>query len=201
MSPAQQAEPLPAFRVLFVPGVTPTKWARIWNERMRRQRLELRPASSAEALAALRDGTGDAAFLRDVAADEEFSAIRLYDEQPVVVASRDHLFSALGANETIGADELAAENLLDGQDAETLELVAAGVGVATMPQSVARALGRRDVIAQAASGCRRPPRSAWCGRSTARRPPSRRSSASCAGGRRTAAAPDESALNHEVPRL
>lgn len=142
-------EPLPTFAVLFVPGVTPTKWARVWNERMRRQRLELRPASSAEAIAALRDGTGDAAFLRDVAADEEFSAIRLYDEQPVVVASRDHLFSALGANETIGVDELAAENLLEGQDAETLDLVAAGVGVATMPQSVARALGRRDVIARA----------------------------------------------------
>jgi len=149
MPSAQQAEPLAAFTVLFVPGVTPTKWARVWNERMRRQRLELRPASGAEALAAMRDGTGDAAFLRDVSADDEFSAIRLYEEQPVVVASRDHLFSAVGANETIGRDELAAENVLDGQDADTVELVAAGVGVATMPQSVARMLSRRDVIARA----------------------------------------------------
>lgn len=148
MPSTQRAEPLPAFTVLFVPGVTPTKWARIWNERMRRQRLVLRPASAAEALAALRDGTGDAAFLRDAAADDEFSAIRLYDELPVVVASRDHLFSAVGVNETIGADELAAENVLDGQDADTLELVAAGVGIATMPQSVARMLSRRDVIAR-----------------------------------------------------
>jgi len=142
------SSPRPAFTVLFVPGVTPTKWARIWNERMPRQRLELRPASPAEALAALRDGTGDAAFLREVAADDEFSAIRLYEEQPVVVASRDHLFSALGPHETIALDELASETLLDGQDADTLELVAAGVGVATMPRSVARALSRRDVIAR-----------------------------------------------------
>lgn len=149
MPSAHQAEPLPTVRVLFVLGVTPTKWGRIWNERMRRQRLELRPASAAEAVAALRDGTADAAFLRDVAADEEFSAIRLYEEQPVVVASRDHLFSAVGANETIGADELAGENLLDGQDADTVELVAAGAGVATMPQSVARVLSRRDVIVRA----------------------------------------------------
>jgi DNA-binding transcriptional LysR family regulator len=142
------AEPLPTFTVLFVAGVTPTKWARVWNERMRRQRLELRPASPDDALTALRDGTGDAAFLRDVAADDEFSAIRLYDEQPVVVASRDHLFSALGANETIGLAELASENLLDGHDADTFELVAAGVGVGVMPHSVARALSRRDVIAR-----------------------------------------------------
>lgn len=148
MPPAHPAEPPATVTVLFVAGVTPTKWARIWNERMRRQRLELRPASAAEALAALRDGTADAAFLREVAADEEFSAIRLYEEQPVVVASRDHLFSAVGPNETIGADELAAENLLDGQDADTVDLVAAGVGVAAMPQSVARVLSRRDVIAR-----------------------------------------------------
>jgi len=142
------AEPLPALTVLFVVGVTPTKWARTWNERMRQQRLELRPSGADEALAALRDGTADAAFLRDVAADEEFSAIRLYEEQPVVVASRDHLFAAASEGETIGAAELASENLLDGQDADTLELVAAGVGVATMPQSVARVLSRRDVIAR-----------------------------------------------------
>ena len=141
--------PLPTFTVLFVPGVTPTKWARIWKERMPRQRLELRPSGADEALAALRDGTADAAFLRDVAADDEFSAIRLYEEQPVVVASRDHLFAAAATHETIGADELAGENILDGQDADTLDLVAAGVGIATMPQSVARVLSRRDVIARA----------------------------------------------------
>jgi DNA-binding transcriptional LysR family regulator len=141
-------EPLPAFTVYFVAGVTPGKWARIWNDRMRRQRLELRPATAAEALAALRDGNADAAFLRDTGADDEFSAIRLYEEQPVIVASRDHLFSALGAHETIGVDELVGENVLDGQDADTVELVAAGVGVARMPQSVARALSRRDVIAR-----------------------------------------------------
>ena len=103
MASRQAAEPLPTFTVLFVTGVTPTKWARIWNERMRRQRLELRPATPAEAIAALRDGTAHAAFVRDIGADDEFSAIRLYEEQPVVVASRDHLFSAVGArvNESV----------------------------------------------------------------------------------------------------
>jgi DNA-binding transcriptional LysR family regulator len=141
-------DPLPTFRVAFVPGVTPTKWERIWRERMRRQRLELRPASGAEAIGALRDGTTDAAFLRDTGADEEFSAIRLYDELPVVVASRDHLFAALDAGEHLTPSDLESENLLPGQDADTLELVAAGVGIARMPQSLARALGRRDVVAR-----------------------------------------------------
>lgn len=142
------AEPLPPVRVLFVAGVTPTKWERIWRQRMRRQRLELRLAAPTEAIAALRDGSADAAFVRDAAADEEFSAIRLYEEAPVVVASRDHLFAVLGAGEGVAPADLDAETVLPGQDADTLELVAAGVGVARMPQSVARALSRRDVIAR-----------------------------------------------------
>jgi DNA-binding transcriptional LysR family regulator len=141
-------DPLPTFRVAFVPGVTPTKWERIWRERMRRQRLELRPASSAAAIAALRDGDADAAFLRDTTADDEFSAIRLYEELPVVVASRDHVFAALDADEQLTTRDLEGEQLLPGQDADTLELVAAGVGIARMPQSIARALSRRDVVAR-----------------------------------------------------
>ena len=144
-------DPLAAFRVVFVLGVTPTKWERIWSERMRRQRLELRPASSAEALVALRDGSADAAFVRDADAlgivpGEEFHVIPLYREAAVVVASRDHFVAALEAAEEVTLSDLDGENLLPGEDAATLDLVAAGVGVATMPQSVARALSRRDVV-------------------------------------------------------
>ncbi len=146
------ADPLPTFRVVFVSGVTPSKWERVWRERMRRQRLELRPATATEALAALRDGSADAAFLRDTAANEEFSAIRLYEENPVVVTSKDHLFAALGTDEAVTPADLEGENLLSGQDADSVELVAAGVGIARMPQSVARALGRRDVVARPLSG-------------------------------------------------
>jgi DNA-binding transcriptional LysR family regulator len=146
------AEPLPPFRVLFVLGVTPSKWERLWHERMRRQRLELRLSSGPGALAALRDGTADAAFVRDQTADDEFSAIRLYEEDEVVVASRDHLFAVLHANEAVALEDLAAETVLDGESAETLELVAAGVGVARMPRSVARALSRRDVVSRELHG-------------------------------------------------
>lgn len=133
------------FVVQFVPGVTPGKWARIWAERMPRQRLELVPASSAAALAGLRDGRVHMAFLRDVTADDELHVIPLYREQPVVVAARDSL---VGALESATMADLAGENLIDGDDAATIELVATGTAVAVMPHSVARAHSRRDVVAR-----------------------------------------------------
>jgi DNA-binding transcriptional LysR family regulator len=145
-------EPLPPFLVLFVAGVTPSKWERIWRERMRRQPLELRLATPGDATVALRDGRAAAAFLRNVTADDEFSAIRLYDEAPVVVAARDHLFAALAPHEAVEVAQLSSETVLEGHDAETVELVAAGVGVARMPQSIARALSRRDVITRPLAG-------------------------------------------------
>ncbi|AYF97106.1 LysR substrate-binding domain-containing protein [Protaetiibacter intestinalis] len=131
--------------VAFVPGVTPGKWARIWDERMRRDRLEVRPLPQAEALAALRDGTAQLALLRDVVADDEFHVIPLYREQAVVVAPKDHPVAAFDA---LTRAELEGETMLEGQGADTVELVAAGVGLALMPQAVARAHSRRDVVAR-----------------------------------------------------
>lgn len=139
------AEP---FVVTFVPGVTPGKWERIWRERMRRSPLELRSAPQPHALAALADGTAAMAFVRDVAAGEdpiggELHVIPLYEEAPVVVVPRDHVFSVV---DSVAEADLADEIVQPGQDAETLALVAAGVGIARMPQSVARAHSRRDLV-------------------------------------------------------
>ncbi|HWM34580.1 MAG TPA: LysR family transcriptional regulator substrate-binding protein [Pseudolysinimonas sp.] len=136
------AEP---FVVLFVPGVTPGKWTRIWGERMPRQPLQVAPASGDTALAALRDGSAQMAFLRDAAADDEFHVIPLYREQPVVLAARD---SAVAAFDALTLADLAGENVVTGEDAATAELIATGTAVAVMPQSVARALSRRDVVAR-----------------------------------------------------
>lgn len=135
----------PVFVVAFVPGVTPGKWARIWSERLPRETLDLRPLAPSEALNALRDGTADMALLRDTAADDELHAIPLYRERPVVVAPKDHPVAAF---EELTLAELDGELILDGQDLDTVELVAAGVGLAVMPQSLARAHSRRDVIAR-----------------------------------------------------
>lgn len=131
--------------VLFVPGVTPGKWSRIWAERMPRRPLELTPASADDARAALRAGSAHMAFMRDVTADDEFHVIPLYREQPVVVAARDSL---VGALESVTLADLADEHRVEGEDAATIELVATGTAVAIMPQSVARARSRRDVVAR-----------------------------------------------------
>ncbi|MER3388575.1 MAG: LysR substrate-binding domain-containing protein [Microcella sp.] len=143
--------------VAFVPGVTPGKWERTWRERRPRGRLELRPLPQAQAVAALDDGTAHMALLRDVAADDHRHAIPLYREAAVVVAPKGSLVAGVGA---VSAAELAElddvtvlpVDLHEGSGADAVELVAANVGVAVMPQSVARAHSRRDVVARPLSG-------------------------------------------------
>lgn len=143
-------EPL---RVAFVTGVTPGKWERIWRERRPRGRLDLTPMNQDAALAALTDGTAHMALLRDVVAGDERHAIELYREAPVVVAPRGSLAAAL---DTLTLDDLAglddmpvlAVDLQGGSGDDAIELVAANVGVAVMPQSVARAHSRKDVVAR-----------------------------------------------------
>ena len=63
----------------------------------------------------------------------------------MVVAPKDHVIEALDA---VTLADLTAETVLDGAWEEAVALVAANVGVAVMPQSVARALSRRDVVAR-----------------------------------------------------
>lgn len=136
------AEP---FVVDFVPGVTPAKWERTWRER-RRPSLTLRPIAQADAVAALRDGTTHMAFLRDVDRDDEFHAIPLYREQPVVVAPKD---SHVAAFDSLTLADLAGETLLDGYEpAMLVELVSAGTGLAILPMSLARLHSRKDVVAR-----------------------------------------------------
>ena len=112
---------------------------------MRREPLILTPASEVSALSAVRDGSAHMALVRDVAASGDLHVIPLYREQPVVVSARD---SVVAAFDSLSVADLAGETVLEGQDAATIELVAAGVGVAVMPHSVARALARRDVVAR-----------------------------------------------------
>jgi len=140
------------FVVAFVVGVTPNKWVGVWKERMPDRPIEVRPASGAEARAWLADGTADAAFLRfeeTPTATDDHSVIALYTEQPVVVAPKDHVLADL---DTVAVADLEGEIVLEGQDADTIELVAANVGVAIMPQSVARVHSRRDVTARLLTG-------------------------------------------------
>lgn len=156
------------FRVAFVPGVTPDKWARIWSERMPRVRLELTPVEEEQQTRVLYDGRADMCFVRLPVDQEDLHVIPLYREVPVVVAPKDHFVEA--ADEVSVAD-LADEHLLQDPGLvpewravatevregtrvdlppitmkQAVETVAAGVGIVIVPMSVARLHHRKDVV-------------------------------------------------------
>ncbi|MEU0600478.1 LysR family substrate-binding domain-containing protein [Streptomyces sp. NPDC006393] len=156
------SEASPSFRLAYVPGATPAKWARIWSERLPDVPLELVQVPAADAPGVLRDGAADAGLVRLPVDRTFFSAIPLYTETTVVVVPKGHLVTA--------ADEVSLEDLADevvfhplddvlgwerppGEPAferpattgDAVELVAAGVGLLLVPQSLARLHHRRDL--------------------------------------------------------
>ena len=73
----------------------------------------------------------------------DLHVIPLWDETPVVVAAKDHPVKVF---DTVTLADIADEELYPGWDDATLDIVAAGHGIARMPQAVLRATGRRDVV-------------------------------------------------------
>lgn len=131
------------FRIGVVPGVTPDKWVRVWHERVPATALRIVPV--ADPLAALADGA-DMVFARlplDLSDPAAVHAIPLWEETQVVVAAKDHPVKAF---ESVTEADLAGEEEYPGWDDAVLDIVAAGHGIARMPQSVLRASGRRDVV-------------------------------------------------------
>jgi DNA-binding transcriptional LysR family regulator len=137
-------EPL---RVTFVAGVTPDKWARTWRERLPDDPLELVPTEEATQLDALRSGRAEMAFVRLPVEREGLHLIPLYDEAPVAVLPKEHLYA--GLDEVVEAD-LAEEHrpdLATMSVRQAVEVVASGTGVVVLPMSVARLHHRKDVVA------------------------------------------------------
>lgn len=152
----------PVFRLAYVPGATPAKWVRIWNERFPGTPLELTPVEAHEAQELLRSGGADAGLVRLPVDRDVFSAIPLYTEATVAVVPKDHLITAV---EEISVEDLAEEVVLHPLDdvlgwerppgeeaferpattADAVELVAANIGVLVVPQSLARLHHRRDL--------------------------------------------------------
>ncbi|WP_432136139.1 MULTISPECIES: LysR family substrate-binding domain-containing protein [unclassified Streptomyces] len=153
----------PTFRLAHVPGVMPAKWVRVWNERHPDTPLTLLQATAAEACDLLRDGSADAGLVRLPVDRTVLSAIPLYTETTVVVVPKDHLATAV---EEVALDDLSDEVVLHPLDdvlpwhgmppgepaferpattADAVELVAAGIGVLYVPQSLARLHHRRDL--------------------------------------------------------
>ncbi len=135
---------VPTLRVGFVPGVTLTKWRRIWDERFPRLGLDVVEVAEAHQRSVLQQEQVDMCFVRLPLTDPTLHLIPLYEEAPVVVVPRDH--PATLFDEVTRAD-LDDEEVLEGRPlAEVMDLVAGGAGVAFVPQSVARSASRRDVV-------------------------------------------------------
>jgi DNA-binding transcriptional LysR family regulator len=151
-----------SFRLGYVPGVTPAKWARIWQERSRGIALDLIQVAAADAVTLVRDREADAALLRLPIDRTGLHAIPLYVETTVVVVPKDHVVTAV---EEVTAEDLADELMLHPLDdvlewerppgrliddrpattADAIALVAAGTGLVAVPQSLARLHHRRDL--------------------------------------------------------
>ncbi|MGW1438879.1 LysR family substrate-binding domain-containing protein [Streptomyces griseus] len=151
-----------SFRLAYVPGVTPTKWVRVWHERLPDTPLELVQATAADAPGLLAGHGADAGLVRLPVDRDVLAAIPLYTETTVVVIPKDHVATAA---EEVSLAELADEIVLHPLDdvldwetlpgrpaverpattADAIELVAAGVGVLLVPQSLARLHHRKDL--------------------------------------------------------
>ena len=133
------------FRVGFVAGVTPDRWARLWAERMPRSPLDLVPLADQDGVALLRSGDLDMCFVRLPVDRDGLHLIPLYDEQPVVVVAAEH---PVAAYDEIDVAELADEHLIQAMDMDlrrAVERVAADAGVLVVPMSLARLHHRRDL--------------------------------------------------------
>jgi DNA-binding transcriptional LysR family regulator len=152
----------PTFRLAYVPGVTPAKWVQTWGERLPGVPLELVAATAAEAPGKLIDGEADAGLVRLPVDRDLLSAIPLYAETTVVVVPKDHELTALEEvpagelggyivqhpmDDCLEWDELPGEPAISRPEttADAIELVAAGVGVLLVPQSLARLHHRKDL--------------------------------------------------------
>jgi len=143
-SPTDGRRAVPTLRVGFVPGVTLTKWRRIWADRFPRLGLDVVEVAEADQHAALLAETVDLCFVRLPLDDARLHLIPLWSEQPVVVAPRDHPVAVFDA---VTLADLSEEDVVEGfAGDEALDLVAGGAGVVHLPQSVARAASRKDLV-------------------------------------------------------
>jgi len=158
------------FRVLIVPGVNPDRWLRVWQDRLPDVPVTLLHAEPPDAVTALREGRTDVALVRLPVDRDGLHVIPLYTEATVVMVPKDHVFSVA---EEVVPDDFADETVIVPDDdlvgwtdapgtpftggpvpttTDAVDLVAAGVGVLLLPQSVARLHQRRGLTARPVAG-------------------------------------------------
>ncbi|MGL4306689.1 MAG: LysR family transcriptional regulator, partial [Mycobacteriaceae bacterium] len=153
---AAATAPITTFTIGFPPGVTLAKWTRVWEQRLPEVLLNFVHTTIGNQTQVLHDHQVNASFVRLPVNQEESNSpalhiIPLYSEVPVVVVPKDHPISLFSA---ITRAELSEENLLNDPEntleldgiSDAIELVAAGIGIVIVPQSIARFHHRKDLI-------------------------------------------------------
>jgi DNA-binding transcriptional LysR family regulator len=151
-----------SFTLGYVPGVTPSKWLRTWEQRLPDVPLALVGSPAEQVVGLVREGSVDAALVRLPIDRTDLHAIPLYTETTVVVLPQPHWLAA--ADELTSAD-LAEEVVLHPRDdvldwarppgvpaadrpattAFAFGMVAAEAGLLLVPQSLARLHHRKDL--------------------------------------------------------
>jgi DNA-binding transcriptional LysR family regulator len=151
-------DPENPFRVGFVTGATPDKWAGVWRRRHPDRPLELVPVEQDEQEEGLRTGRLDMCLVRLPIDRDGLHCIPLYDEVPVVVVGKEHVVTVV---DEVGLADLDDEQLVLPHPSgwtptaeqlawpamsvrEAVEVVASGTGVVIVPMSVARLHHRKD---------------------------------------------------------
>jgi len=134
----------PGLRIGFVPGVTVTKWRRIWSDRYPRLPLSVSEVAAADQRGVIDRREVDLCFVRLPIEQDQLHLITLYDEVAVVVVPKDHPAALF---EEVSRADLADENVLDDRDhGLAMDLVAGGAGVLFVPHAIARSHSRRDLV-------------------------------------------------------
>ena len=155
-------------RIGVMPGVTVSKWSRVWADRRPDVPLVVVPTDEDSQVRLLREGSLDLSFVRLPVDRGGLHLIPLYSEVAVVVVPQDHVVTAV---DEVLSEDLADDLLLQDPDsvpawrdaalarrsgplpalpdvrgmADTMALVAAGTGLVVVPMSVARLHHRRDL--------------------------------------------------------
>lgn len=135
-------DPRPSLRIGFVPGVTLTKWRRIWGERSRAT-LDVVEVSEADQRRAVVSGEVDMCFVRLPIDRDGLHVIPLYEEQPVVWMSKDYILAAL---DEVTADDLADVRVIHDAESASIDLATYSAAVLRVPMSIARSGSRKDMV-------------------------------------------------------
>lgn len=130
-------------RIGYVPGVTLTKWRRVWAERFPRQPLDVIEVTEEGQRQAVLDGAVDMCFARQPIDIDDLHFIPLYDEVTVVWAAKDHPIAAF---DEVSLDDLKDEDVRDSYDQTDIDAAVAEVAVLRVPLSIARTHNRRDLV-------------------------------------------------------